>query len=89
MESAADSDARLSFALRRVLGRQQAERDSALLRKAYEKQLAIYQADPKAAAEVVAIGSAPKNEKLNPVEHAAFTAVCLMLLNLDEALTRE
>jgi hypothetical protein len=38
---------------------------------------------------VVAIGSAPKNEKLNPVEHAAFTAVCLILLNLDEALTRE
>ena len=60
-----------------------------MLCKAFDKQLAIYQADPAAAAEVVAIGSAPKNEKLNPVEHAAFTAVCLILLNLDEALTRE
>ena len=89
MESAADRDARLSFALRRVLGRLPTDRDRALLGKAFDKQLAIYQADPKAAAEVVAIGSAPKNEKLNPDEHAAFTAVCLMLLNLDEALTRE
>ncbi len=89
MESAKDTEARLNFALRRVLGHLPAERDLALLRKAYEKQLAIYQADPKAAAEVVAIGSAPKNGKLNPTEHAAFTAVCLMLLNLDEALTRE
>lgn len=89
MESANDTYARLTFAAHRVLGRQLAERDRALLRKAFDKQLAIYQADLKAAAEVMAIGSAPKNEKLNPAEHAAFTAVCLMLLNLDEALTRE
>jgi Protein of unknown function (DUF1549)/Protein of unknown function (DUF1553)/Planctomycete cytochrome C len=89
MEAAEDTEARLNFATRRVLGRQPAERDRALLRKAFEKQLAIYQADPKAAAEVIAIGSTPKNEKLNATEHAAFTAVCLLLLNLDEALTRE
>lgn len=89
MESAGDRDSRLGLALRRVLGRLPTDRDRALLGKAYDKQLGIYQADPKAAAEVVSIGSAPKNEKLNPSEHAAFTAVCLMLLNLDEALTRE
>jgi hypothetical protein len=89
MESASDTDARLRFAARRVLGRQPQERDRALLRQAFDKQLAIYQADPKAAAEVIATGLAPKNEKLNPIEHAAFTAVCLLLLNLDEALTRE
>jgi hypothetical protein len=89
MESASDTDARLRFAARRVLGRQPQERDRALLRQAFDKQLAIYQADPKAAAEVISIGSAPQNEKLNPTEHAAFTAVCLLLLNLDEALTRE
>ena len=89
MESSADTEARLTFALRRVLGRQPGERDRDLLRKAFDKQLAIYRAAPKAADEVVAIGSAPKNETLNPVEHAAFTAVCLILFNLDEALTRE
>lgn len=89
MEAAKNTDERLSYAFRRVLGRSLADRDRALLGKAFDKQLAIYQADPAAAAEVVAIGSAPKNEKLNPVEHAAFTAVCLILLNLDEALTRE
>jgi len=89
MEAANDTDARLTFAARRVLGRQLGERDRTLLRKALDKQLAIYQADLRAAAEVVTIGSAPKNEKLDPAEHAAFTAVCLMLLNLDEALTRE
>jgi hypothetical protein len=89
MEAAKNTEERLNHAYRRVLGRSPTDRDRALLGKAFDKQLAIYQADPAAAAEVVAIGSAPKNEKLNPVEHAAFTAVCLILLNLDEALTRE
>ncbi|MDH4476299.1 MAG: PSD1 and planctomycete cytochrome C domain-containing protein [Verrucomicrobiaceae bacterium] len=89
MEAAKKRDERLSYAYRRVLGRSPTDRDRAMLGKAFDKQLAIYQADPAAAAEVVAIGSAPKNEKLDPVEHAAFTAVCLILLNLDEALTRE
>jgi hypothetical protein len=89
MESAKNRDERLSYAFRRVLGRSPTDRDRAMLGKAFDKQLAIYQADLAAAAEVVAIGSAPKNEGLNPVEHAAFTAVCLILLNLDEALTRE
>ncbi len=89
MASASDGDARLSFALRQVLSRQPADRDLALMRAAFAKQLAIYQADPKAAEEVISIGSAPRNERLNPAEHAALTAVCLMLLNLDEALNRE
>jgi hypothetical protein len=89
MEAGKTTEERLNHAYRRVLGRSLTDRDRALLGKAFDRQLAIYQADPAAAAEVVAIGSAPKNEKLNPVEHAAFTAVCLILLNLDEALTRE
>ncbi|MEI6232213.1 MAG: DUF1553 domain-containing protein [Planctomycetota bacterium] len=89
MESAGDADARLTVAFRRVLGRKPSASDSTALRKAYDRQLAIYKADPKAAAEVVAIGTAPKAEKLDVSEHAALSAVCLAILNLDEALTRE
>lgn len=89
MESAGETPARLEFALLRVLGRHPSEQDKQLLRTAYNKQLAIYQSDSKAATEVISIGSAPRNEKLNPAEHAALSAVCLLLLNLDEALTRE
>ncbi|MEY4488487.1 MAG: hypothetical protein RIQ79_995, partial [Verrucomicrobiota bacterium] len=84
-----DTRAQLTFAFRAVLSRQPTERDLDVLGKALEKQTGIYQADPKAAAEVLAVGSAPKNPELNPVQHAAFTAVCLAIFNLDEALTRE
>jgi hypothetical protein len=89
MEAGKNTDERLSYAFRHVLARSPTDRDRAMLGQALGRQLAIYQAEPGAAAEVVAIGATPKNEKLDPVEHAAFTAVCLILLNLDEALTRE
>ena len=89
MEVCLDADAQLTFAFRRVLGRKPTDRDLTALRGALEKQRAIYKADAKAAAEVVAIGAAPKTTKLDVSEHAALSAVCLAILNLDEALTRE
>jgi hypothetical protein len=87
-EADADLNARLTFAFRRVLARQPTERDLTALRRAYERQHAIYAADAKAAAQLVKVGNAPRDEQLDSTEHAAMTAVCLALFNLDEALTR-
>ncbi len=89
MEAAPEVDARLVFAFRRVLGRAPTSADLTALRRAYERQLAIYSADAKAAAEVVAVGAAPRSENLPIADHAALSAVCLAIFNLDEALTRE
>ena len=72
-----------------MLGRAPTPADIVALRRAYERQFAIYSADTKAASEVVAIGAAPRSENLPAADHAAFTAVCLAIFNLDEALTRE
>ncbi len=89
LEAGGDATAQLRFAFRRVLGRQPSESDLVALQRAWDKQRTIYQADPKAAAEVVALGQAPKQSALNVVEHASLTNICLALLNLDEALTKE
>jgi hypothetical protein len=35
------------------------------------------------------VGESKRDEKLDAVEHAAWTTVCLTVLNLDEALTNE
>ena len=53
------------------------------------EQLAIYQADGDAAKQLVSVGEYPRDESLDPAEHAALSSVCLAILNLDEALTRE
>ena len=35
------------------------------------------------------MGASKRDETLDVAEHAALSAVCLAILNLDEALTRE
>ncbi len=89
LEASSGIDERLTFAFRRVLGRRPSSSELAMLRKAFDRQYAIYKSDPKSAEQVVAVGAVPKNANLNVGEHAAMTAVCLAILNLDEALTRE
>jgi hypothetical protein len=89
MKAAADLDGRLTFAFRRVLCRPPASNDLQLLRRAYDRQITIYQADEKSARDLLGVGASPRDESLNAAEHAALSAVCLGILNLDEALTRE
>lgn len=51
-------------------------------------QRSHYQDRTDAATELLAHGDSPRNESLDPVEHAAWMVVCSLLLNLDETLTR-
>ena len=60
-----------------------------VLRRAYDRQAEFYAADARAAKTFLGVGASPRDESLNLTEHAALTSVCLGILNLDEALTRE
>jgi hypothetical protein len=83
------AEEQLAAAFRLVLCRPPRESELNRLRSAYEKQMAIYQADPTAAKALLAVGATPRDESLDLSNQAALTAVCLGILNLDEALTRE
>jgi hypothetical protein len=89
MKSASELDARLTYAFRRVLGRNIQASELAILRQAFEKQKALYEADGENAKKLVSVGASKRDESLDVTQHAALTAVCLGILNLDEALTRE
>jgi hypothetical protein len=89
LRAAPDLDSRLSYAFRRAACRAATDKDLTALRRAYDKQLAIYRSDPAAAQSLLAVGAAPRDAALEPAEHAALTAVCLAIFNLDETLTRE
>jgi hypothetical protein len=82
-------DGRLTHAFRQVLGRPPTDRDMNHLRRAYERQLAVYQNDAEAAQALLAVGASKRDEAIDAREHAALSAVCLAIMNLDEALTRE
>jgi mono/diheme cytochrome c family protein len=54
-----------------------------------EKHLTRYRRDRQEALKLVAVGEAKHDEKLDVTELAAYTAVANLILNLDEAITRE
>jgi cytochrome c553 len=89
MKAAPDVDGRLAFAFRRILGRRPTDYDMAAIRRMYDRQLAVYRADAAAAKQLLGVGESPRDESLDPAEHAAYGSVCLGVFNLDEALTRE
>jgi hypothetical protein len=89
MNASDDLDGRLTQAFRRVLCRKATDHDLKVLRRAYDKQAAIYKADLGSARAFLSVGAARRDELLDVTEHAALSAVCLAIFNLDEALTRE
>ena len=83
------SDAtRLAWAFTEVTSRAPAPAEAALLQRALVRGRAHFAAAPEAAARVLASGESPRDESLPVVEHAAWSQVAALLLNLSEALTR-
>jgi hypothetical protein len=89
IKASPDVDGRLTHAFRRVVSRVPTDFDLVALRRMLTRQREFYAADPVAAKALVSVGASAKDESLDPVDHAALTAVCLAIFNLDEALTRE
>ena len=82
-------EARLARAFALVLGRAPAGAEPALLAKMLAHQRAVYAADAKAADSLLAIGESQRDAAIPTTEHAALTATCLALYNLDAAVTRD
>jgi hypothetical protein len=85
----ASPEQQLDYAFRRVVCRQPTSQDLTRLQLAWQRQMAFYSNDIVSAEQLLAVGATPRDKTLDPRQHAALTAVCLAILNLDEALTRE
>jgi hypothetical protein len=87
-DGGSDADG-LDRAARWVLDRECTAEERAVLESGLRRHLAHYAAHPEDARRLVASGEAPETPGLDPARHAAWTVVCNLLLNLDEALTKE
>ncbi len=86
LASLSDDDARLDHAFRNATGRHLDAPGMTTLKQTLAKARAHFQAQPKDAEQLIATGESKRPSKLTPTEHAAWTTVCLMILNLDETL---
>ena len=83
------SESRIDLAWRLMTSRHPTLQEQAIMFASLNRLRAQYRADPAAGAKLLRVGESPRNEKLDPAEHAAYTGLCLAILNLDEAMTKE
>jgi len=88
LRSAGDDDRRLSFLWKRALSRVPDTEELVIARGLLDRERAHYRGDPQAAADLLAVGIAPRDQSLDAVELATWTAAARMVLNLHEAIAR-
>jgi hypothetical protein len=80
---------RIDAAFRRVLARKPSAEETQVLVASVERLRPEFDGNRPAAEKLLRTGESPRNPALDLAEHAAYTAVCNAILNLDEALTKE
>ncbi len=84
----AGAEDRAGYGFLLVTGRRPNDEELAILVESFTAQQTQFANDPQAAEQLLAVGESPRNTELDPVEHAAWTMLANLLLNLDEAITK-
>ena len=82
-----DAD-RLDALYNLVLARAPREQERQAITKLLDSQREHFAKAPEDAKKLTSVGASPAAENLDPADHAAWTSVCRVVLNLHEALTR-
>jgi len=89
LEGGSTAESRIEQAFRLVLARRPTDQERSVLLASLERLKAEYAADPAAAAKLLSVGESKRDDRLDPIEHTAYTGVCTAIFNLDEAVTKE
>src|SRR5262249_60667221 len=88
-EDGATPEERLTFAFRLATARRPTPAELRILLSGLHGHCARHREDRAAALRLLRVGEAPRDEVFDEVELAAYTAAAGLVLNLDEAITRE
>ncbi len=80
--------ARLEHAFRLVTARKPNPSEQQVLASSLVRLRTQYAADKDAASKLLTVGESKRDAQLDASEHAAWTGLCSLLLNLDEVLTK-
>ena len=89
IRSSGDENARFTLTGQRLIGRAPAAEETAIWKRSLTRAKEAFAKEPEAAAKFLAEGESKTPADLDPAEHAAWAALCLNLMNLDETLTKE
>jgi hypothetical protein len=80
---------RLRYAFRLAMARLPSPEEERTLLTGLRFHLDRYRRDPAAAKQLLTVGERPSDPRVDPAELAAYTAAAGLILNLDEAVTKE
>jgi hypothetical protein len=87
-EGGTTTDERIAWAFHLIIGRSPGDRELTVLKRLYAEQRESFIADADAAKKLLAVGEKRSDAKLDPVELAAGTTLCVALFNHDGAIMR-
>ncbi len=87
-EGGATPQERLTYGFRLATARGPSAGELVVLQRSLQKQLQAFAADKAAADKLLTYGDSPKATDLDPSEHAAWTMIANLLINLDETITK-
>ncbi|MBL6764077.1 MAG: DUF1553 domain-containing protein [Verrucomicrobiae bacterium] len=88
LSGSATVDERIQLAFRLAVSRPANSREIDVLTTTLQEQAAQFRADPERAKQFLGFGESKRDESIDPAEHAAWTVITQLILNLDETLTR-
>ena len=80
---------RIHQVTQRLIARNASDGELKVLAGGLQRTRDQFKDQPEEAIKLVSVGESPRDESLDPVEHAAWTSLALAVLNLDETVTRE
>jgi hypothetical protein len=82
-------DEKIDFAFLNAIARKPSDTTRVLINQLFIRRLADFKKDKKKSEALLAIGGKKRDSALDLSEHAAWTVIAQLLLNLDEALNKE
>ncbi|WP_182870425.1 DUF1553 domain-containing protein [Rhodopirellula sp. JC639] len=88
IRSESDAAGRIDLAYRLATARPPTERETKLLMGMLDDQRQRFAANPESADQFLSVGDLARDDSIDAIEHAAWTVIAQLILNLDETLTR-
>ena len=83
-----DATTRIRYAFRLATARHPQPDEVEILLDIFQKQLAVYRHNKQAADKLLRVGESDRDSSLDTAEHAAWTTVASIILNMDETVTK-
>ena len=89
LEGGKDDENRLIYAFRLATARKPSGKEVDVLRGLLKGRRDVFRKDRPSAVKLLGVGESQRDRKLDPAEHAAWTTVASVILNLDETITKQ